>query len=272
MGICLGLISIKGTLSRLAAYGSGGIDQMDSEAGWGEATASGPKSGLELRSLADAKSKRATIAESDADGTAVPQYPQQLATVLADLDQWLVRKDDIDAFQQYKLELAGELRTAIENSVNRLHAECLQASDSAAAQPAYGEAGQLIALFPLADDPAILKRASELSTTHSMTAARLEAIRRQRYNLWALERIGRLLTWLEKEASSWTRKDNPQVVTRAALDLGVVDPSLLEPAAMQLYSLALSKSNEAISTGQQADLAKKLTNPALKTRRTLGDF
>jgi hypothetical protein len=233
---------------------------------------SSESSGIVLHSLEEAKEKQSAIKQRNAEDSALPDYPQKLAALLAELDQWLMRKDDIEAFQAYKITLAEELRSTIESSVSSLHSACLQSSDSATAQPLYGEASQLIALFPLADDPDVLKRASTLSTAHSLTAARLEAIRRQRYNLWALEKTGGVLLWLEKGASSWTTKDNPQVVTRASLELGAIDPALLEPAAMQLYTLAISKANEAISTAQQADLAKKLTNPATKSRRTLGDF
>jgi hypothetical protein len=264
LAIALCFLSLRGGLRRLAAEWSNGDDV--SSAGL-EGSSS-----VEFHSLKDAEQKRSSLKQVDTEGNPEPIDPQKLATVLAEIDQWLVKKEDIQLFQKYKLTLAEELRTAIESSVERLHASCLQASDSAAAQPLYGEAGQLIALFPLADDPEVLRRASALSTAHSLTAARMEAIRRQRYNLWALDQIGGLLTWLEKGASSWTTKDNPQVVTRASLDLGAIDPSLLEPASLQLYTLAISKANEAISTTQQTDLAKRLTNPATKTRRTLGDF
>jgi hypothetical protein len=264
LAIALCFLSLRGGLRRLAAEWSNGDD--------GSSAGLDGSSSVEFHSLKDAEQKRSSLKQVDAEGNPEPIDPQKLATVLAEIDQWLAKKEDIQPFQKYKLTLAEELRTAIESSVERLHASCLQASDSAAAQPLYGEAGQLIALFPLADDPEVLRRASTLSTAHSLTAARMEAIRRQRYNLWALDQIGGLLTWLEKGASSWTTKDNPQVVTRASLDLGAIDPSLLEPASLQLYTLAISKANEAISTTQQADLAKRLTNPATKTRRTLGDF
>jgi len=264
------LLSLQSKVGRMSSDWAG-EEPLGTNSDDGGSTPS-DSSGIVLHSLREAKEKYSAIVQQDAEGNLQPDYPQKLAALLADLDQWLVRKDDIEAFQAYKITLADELRVAIKSAVERLHAACLQASDSAAAQPMYGEASQLIALFPLADDPEVLKRAATLSTEHSLTAARMEAIRRQRYNLWALEQIGGLLLWLEKGASSWTTKDNPQVVTRASLDLGAIDPALLEPASMQLYTLAISKANEAISTAQQADLAKKLTNPASKSRRTLGDF
>ena len=117
-------------------------------------------SGIVLHSLEEAKKKHSAIVQQNAEEHALPDYPQKLAALLAELDQWLVRKDDIEAFQAYKVTLAEELRSTIESTVNTLHSVCLQSSDSAAAQPPYGEASQLIALFPLADDPDVLKRAS----------------------------------------------------------------------------------------------------------------
>jgi len=225
-----------------------------------------------LRSLAEAKEMITALPRKDAEGNASPDYPKSLSATLAELDQWSVGHDDIDAYQAYKLAVAEDLRSEIEAAVKRLHASSIQGSDSAVTQSSYGEAGQLIALFPISDDAAVLKRASELSTVHSLTGARIEAIRRQRYNLWALGKIGSLLGWLEKKASSWTTKDNPQVVNRASDELREIDPGLLEPAAMQLYTLAITKTSEAISTSQQSDLAKRLTDPSTTTRRNLGDF
>ena len=225
-----------------------------------------------LHTLAEGKEKIAAVQKQDAQGNDSPEFPQNLAAALAEIDQWAVRHEDIDAFQEYKGVVAGELRSAIEAAVGRLHLASLQGNDSTSAQESYGEAGQLIALFPLSDTLDVLKQASELSTAHSVAAARLEAIRRQRYNLWAIGKIGSLLEWLERKASSWTTKDNYQVVIRVSIDLQEIDPVLLEPAAMQLYTLAISKASEAISTTQQSDLAMRLTDPSHAKRRNLGDF
>ena len=54
-------------------------------------------------------------------------------------------------------------------------------------------------------------------------------------------------------------------------NLGPVDPSLLEPAVLDLYNYVIENTKGKIYEGEKTELAKKLTDPSIR-RKTLGDF
>jgi len=54
-------------------------------------------------------------------------------------------------------------------------------------------------------------------------------------------------------------------------NLGEVDPNLLEPAVMELYSYAIELTKDDLAEQEKVELAKRLTDPSIH-RKTMGDF
>lgn len=216
------------------------------------------------RSLAEAK---AYVAEKL--GKAPPA--DSLARVAADIDLWSVKSEDEDGFSKLRLDLAKRLRHQVTKEAAALHEKALAADSAKDAAERHAEAGRILALYPLSDEKEVLDAAKRLAADHVEMTARLEVLRRQRYNSWATERVAAAIEGYNAKKSYWSpKKENPELINSLVENLGEVDPVLLEPAVLELYNYVLDLTKSSISEADKVDLSRRLTDPKIK-RRMLGD-
>lgn len=228
------------------------------------ATVSSAGDTASLRSAADVETAIRKLGES---ATA-----QQLATCLADLDEWTLRPGEEQKCITLKLKLAARLRQRVAREVHNLQSAALEASTGAEAIARHGEAGQVLALYPMSQDSAVLDEAKRLSAQQTEVASRIESTRRQRYNRWASQQIEAAIDGYNKGSSYWSpKKENKTLMDSLVKCLGSVDPSLMEPAVMELYNYVIDLTKGSISEKDKIELAKRLTDPSI-SRKTLGDF
>lgn len=197
---------------------------------------------------------------------------QKLSDSLAELDMWLVPSADEEAFRDLKLRIASQLRQQVENEVQIMQKAALEAGTGAEAARQYSEAGRILSLYPMSEDRAVLEKAKLLSSSQAEVANRLEVLRRQRYNYWVTEQIQNAIDGYNKGSSYWSPKKENKVLMESLVDnLKEIDPTLLEPAVMELYNYVVDLTKGSISENEKFELAKRLTEPSIK-RRTLGDF
>ena len=229
----------------------------------------------DVHSVSDAKKEWETLGkEPTADQEPLGKEPtaDQMASCLAMLDDWTVRPEEESGFRTLKLGLASTLRKKVAEEVRVLQSEALNCDSSREGAEKHAGAGRILSLYPMADDPQVTAEAKLLSAQQAEIAARLEALRRQRYNNWAAVRIGAAIDAYNDIASSIPYKsDTTKLVESLAGNLGPVDPALLEPAVLDLYNYALENTKAKIYEKEKTELAKKLTDPSVK-RKILGDF
>ena len=185
---------------------------------------------------------------------------KEIADALAALEANQVTESDRGKANDLEARLLLRLRDQVKKEVLALHQGALKSPSYKEGYALAREAGAVIALYPLADDPATVSEADELSLRQNEVIRRLELIRRQRYNFWAAQQLEKSLAELrEKELDS------------AQATLGTIDPSLLETAVSSLYSYAVNEIMDKLGKEAKASLAKTLTKSST-VRRGLEDF
>lgn len=219
---------------------------------------------VEIHSVADAKK---LIAELGDEPTA-----QDLALSLAEIDLWIVSPEEEEAFVEFKTSMITKLQAMVVKEVTDLQQKALKADSGDQAEKLHSQAGQVLAMFPLTESPEVLEKARSLANEHSEVAVRLQVIRRQRYNQWAAERIENAINGYHANSSTLSPiAENPLLVKSCVKELAEVDPALLEPAVLELYSYVLDLTNQAIAEKDKVTLSKGLSDPKVR-RKSLGDF
>lgn len=195
----------------------------------------------------------------------------ELSDALDTIDKWMGVGDEQVAIDEYKLQEVGHLRTLIAHDVTDLHESALKAENGHMASDLFGRAGRLLAKYPMDTSKQALDEAARLSAQHGEVGTRIEVIRRQRYNIWALRKIEETIAAINSNASSFKTSDNPLTIDATIEHLGEIDPLLLEPIAIGLYNYAIEQAKSSINSEQQLELAKRLVDPQIK-RKILGDF
>jgi hypothetical protein len=197
---------------------------------------------------------------------------QQLAATLTTIESWIVAPAEEQAFGEYKATLLPRLRAVVKKEVLACQKRALAAETGAAAAEKHAEGERLLLLYPMSDDNAVLDEVRQLSVKQAEIAARIMSIRRLRYNRWATDRIeGAINGYNENKSYLNPLKENPALVASLVKNLGEVDPSLIEPAVLDLYNYVIDETKGNISLKDKLELAKRLTDPAI-ARKTLGDF
>lgn len=155
-----------------------------------------------------------------------------------------------------------------------LQERSLRAATGKEALKLHTDAAQMLSLFPMAEEDEVISKAREMVVHQSELLVRIEVLRRQRYNLWAAKRIEQALNSFHKKTDYVdTKGENKELMNSLVNYMAEVDPSLLEPAAMDLYRYVLDLTKNRISGPQKAELAKALVTPnPEKPRMTLGNF
>jgi hypothetical protein len=195
-----------------------------------------------------------------------------LAQTLATMDTWVVTAREEAAVQQHKLGLTDRLRQKVKAEVHAAQQLALLEPTSLKAAERFAEAGQLLSLYPMSQDTTILAEARALASSQAELAARIESLRRQRYNRWATEQIGKAIDGYNKY-SSYTkpREENKNLVDSLVEHLGLVDPSAIEPAVLDLYNYVFELTKSSIAESDKRLVTWRLTDPAIR-RKTVGDF
>ena len=193
-----------------------------------------------------------------------------LAEAVATIDLWITSPEESKALQEFKGAKIAELRMLVKKEVDELCKKALSASDGTAATKHHAEASQILAYFPMDTTQTIIDEARELSTKLAQVGVKIDLLRRQRYNAWAINQISTTLDELAK-SSSFTTSDNPKIMSQVNASLGPIDPMLLEPVVLQLYSTALEQAKSCLSTQQGIELGTRLINSSSQ-RKGYGDF
>ena len=127
-------------------------------------------------------------------------------------------------------------------------------------------------MYPMSEDPKVLEEARELAKNQAKIATQLETLRRQRYNVWAVDRIAEAIDAYDTNVYTYLPgHDNSKLIDLVVTPLGAVDPAALEPAVMELYNHIINQTSSSLSTQKlKLDLARKLSDSS--QRKGLGDF
>jgi KaiC/GvpD/RAD55 family RecA-like ATPase len=197
---------------------------------------------------------------------------EQLAAALTVFDSWSITPDEEAVFDEYKLTLLPRLRELVKEEVLVYQQKSLAAETGSEAAEMHAEAGRILSLYPIVQNKGVLDEAKRLCALQADLATRIVAIRRQRYNRWATDRIEGAINGYNEKKSLWSPiRENPALIASLVKNLGEVDPSLIEPAVLDLYSYAIDTTKGSISEADKIELAKRLTDPRVK-RKSLGDF
>lgn len=82
---------------------------------------------------------------------------------------------------------------------------------------------------------------------------------------------GALNGYNENKSFLSPKQENPALIASLVKNLAEVDPSLIEPVVLELYSYVIEMTKSSISDADKIELAKRLTDPVVK-RKSLGDF
>ena len=204
-------------------------------------------------------------------GIGQPPSAEALANQMAIIDEWVASPEDADALASFKTEQLTVLRTLVRNEVESLNDQALKADTGAQAAAMHAKGARLLALYPMESSEGVLDEARILSSRHSEVGLRIDVIRRQRYNAWAMARIDDCIRSINSIASSFKSSDNPRTIDATVEHLGKVDPLLLEPVVAQLYNYAIEQAKSNVSPEQQLELGRRMIDPAI-TRKEYGDF
>lgn len=194
------------------------------------------------------------------------------AGVIADIDGWLVKPEDQAAVQNRLTILIPRLRILIRDEVTALQKSALSVTPSAAGAKKLDEAGKILALYPMSDDQAVIEEAGRLADSQMDAATRLDALRRQRYNRWAVDEIALAIGYYNEDVSRWNlTNDNTALLPKIVAYLGQLDPMYLEPAVLELYNYIIDKMKGSLSEKNKLEFAKQLTDPGI-ARKRLGDL
>ncbi len=247
------LASLEATIAKLLQENNQQIDSLDNDA----------IDSIELFTKDDAEKRFAELGETPS--------AHAFAETLSIVDGWLSKPEDSDTLRLFKSSKVAKLRQLVKQDVESLHEQALKAETGAKSAELYARASQALALYPMDSINSVLDEARSLSARHSDVGIRIEVIRRQRYNAWAMDRIEETIKAINSIASSFRTADNPKTIDATVQHLGEVDPTLLEPVVAQLYNYAVEQAKSNINSEQQLELGRRIIDPAIK-RKNFGDF
>jgi hypothetical protein len=196
---------------------------------------------------------------------------EDFAKVISKVDGWLVKRDDEENVKERIAEQLPRLRELVTKEVGDLQTEALIITPSAMGSKALDQAGRILALYPMSDDPDVIKNAKKLADRQIEAATRLDVLRRQRYNRGAIDQIEAAIKYFHENVKRNPINKNTALIGPLADFLGPIDPMLLEPVALELYNDIIDRTKGKLSEENQLELAKKLTDPEIK-RKPMDDF
>lgn len=219
--------------------------------------------GLELHTKTDADKLVLAIGETPS--------AKQLADCLGEIDGWIAAAEEQDALQSFKVQQVDKLRALVKKELADLHDKALMAQTGNEAGELHAQASQILGLYPIDTSQKVLDEARQISSRHAEVGVRIDVIRRQRYNAWAMTRIEETIKAINEIATSFKTSDNPKTIKATVDNLGAVDPLLLEPVVAQLYNYAVEQAKANVNSEQQLELGRRMIDPTIK-RKGYGDF
>lgn len=217
------------------------------------------------------------------DKLPVPEAAERIARV----DEWLYRPDEEEkALKRIDAEVV-KLRDRIETSVRMLSDEAIRAKDGTSASKKMAEINALLLLYPAPGNAAQRAKLEKLSAEILNTSRRVEDIRRLRYNQWAIAQIEKgLKTYREhvevrrttdlrkmgEQLKKIVQVDENSLIRSSVKTMGQIDPSFLEPAALDLYGYVFGLIRDEMGDDtKRIALARGFADPSI-TRRTPASF
>jgi hypothetical protein len=187
---------------------------------------------------------------------------RDLALAISEVDSWMIDpKSEKSAKEAIDLQVE-KLRTKVVSEVQAENQKALATTNGKDANKILNEIGLLVSLYPMGDKPEIIEQARRLTDDQRKLAIKLEGMKRLRYNQWAVKRLEQALDGFHRNSSLLNPKgENKALVDSLVKYLADIDPNLLEPAVMSLYTYVLETTREAISEADRVSLARKLTAP-----------
>lgn len=205
---------------------------------------------------------------------------EKLSSAVSEIDGWLfAEEEEVNAGKRIET-LTQSLRHRISQEITSLLKTALEAKNGTAAAVQMSRINSLLALYPSPTSEEQKSSLDEITKNILSTSKRIEELQRLRYNQWAIEQIKNELLEYRKLTKITTFEDLKKIVVtdknallKICIDyLQVVDPGLLEPAALDLYNHAYTLTRNALGEddAQLIALAKGLSNP--NTRWSLSKF
>lgn len=228
----------------------------------------------DVQSAVEADATFRTVAEAKARISALGHapIPLELAKAISEIQDWTVRPEEEEEFQGFQSDQLIGLRQLIVAEVRAHQDAALTAKKSPESAAEFSVAQRMLVLYPLSDEENVIEQAQQLSARQAEISVRLEALRRQRYNRWAIDQTEDALNYFNQHKSKSVLSDrNKDLVGPMARRLGEIDPALLEPVVSDLYRDVLDKVKGRLSAANWTLFAKQLTDPKL-VRKSLGEI
>ena len=199
-----------------------------------------------------------------------PSSATSMAFLLDRFYAWTITPSQVGEFSLLKNQLEARVRKAVVREVADLHAQSLACETGQKAGEKLITAGEILSLYRVTADAVVQKEAAELVCKHAEVGARLPVLQRMRYNQWAVTQIDAAIGGFNKNNKSFGADDS-LCADSLVKELLEVDPTVLDPVALDLYTYIVTKTNESVSEEWRINIAKRLTDPTRKLK-LLGEF
>ena len=197
---------------------------------------------------------------------------EALARTIAELDAWVFAEADEAEARALLNGALATLSAAIAIDVQENLQAAKKAPDSKQRTAAMRKAETIIGLFPTPRDEPTQAALDGMVASIKSTTLFLQDAQRLRYNQWALTRIQESLQQFHKAKKIFMNDQDRRALIKISQDsLGLINPSHLEPAVLDLYhySLGLTRASLKDNEDLMLTLAKGLTDPSLVRKSPL---
>ncbi len=185
-----------------------------------------------------------------------PKSSSALADLLNTISLSTYSAEDQKKVANIESEIIYELRKQVRSEVADMQDKALKSKNYREGIGFLRDAGNVLALYPMSDDKAVVNEATYLSSRQSEILTRLELIRRQRYNYWAATQI--------QLALKIFREQKKEGVQKAIKYIRTIEPSLLEISVSNLYSYTIEQLVDEFKKDEKANITKAVTNPSIQ--------
>ena len=198
---------------------------------------------------------------------------QQRTALLRELQQLVVAPADDVKFQETIRKQSDELRGLVVAGFERHRDAAHKLIDTPTrdagrkADEQVRLADEVLGAYPDPTSVAAQREFELLAEARNELATRVGKARLTRYNLWALGQV-RAAHKAYDDATGALGDDEDALVEKVAEPLSGVDPSLLEPAVLSVYTSVLERAKGQLGEQQQLDMVQRVTNAQ---RETLAD-
>lgn len=201
--------------------------------------------------------------KNDLDKFSKNPSPRLAADILIKIDNSYIDTKDKDDIETIKTILINTLRELIIKEVHLKHQQALNSKDFYEGQSYLKQSMEIVALFPISDQPEIMEQAEKLMISQKNIENRLLLLRKQRYNYWAATQLQNAIIEL--------RSKNENKLENTVDIISYIEPSFLEPAVHEIYTYVLKQISDEVKEDKKPIIVKKIVNPD-KIRKSLEDF